>query len=206
MKIIVTKSQYKKIILESTEKNLTDKLKMLKDFFSDTSKEIKKQIGLDLGFLVTWGTTIAGFVHPITEFVSGKFPELTNSDLALLSTGIILTYFTSNKEMLGKVLKKIKEDGLIFEFDSMAKVAKRLKNVFLNFINSLAVPISKIGNMMAYTFLIPIIPDLYELAQGNNVVEIKELITRVIMFLSISSSSILIKRLFQEIVRRFKSQ
>jgi|688.fasta_scaffold215553_3 hypothetical protein len=205
MKIVVTKSQYKKIILESTEKNLTDKLKKLKDFFNNTSKEIKKQIGLDLNFLVTWGTTIAGFVHPIEEFISGQFPELNNSDLALLSTGIILTYFTSNKKMLGEVLKKIKEDGLIFEFDSMAQAAKKLKGVFLDFINSLAVPVSKIGNMMAYTFLIPIIPDLYELAQGNNVVEIKELITRVIMFLSITSSSILVKRLFKEIVIRFKS-
>jgi hypothetical protein len=205
MKIIITESQYKKIMLESSEKNLADKLEKLKDFFSETSKEIKNQIGLDLGFLVTWGTTIAGFVSPVTEFVSGQFPELSNSNLALLSTGIILTYFTSNKEMLGKVLKKIKEDGLIFEFDSMLNVSKRLKKVFLNFIDSLTLPISKIGNMMAYTFLIPIIPDLYELAQGNNAIEIKELLTRVIMFLGISSTTILIKRLFQEIVKRFKS-
>jgi len=205
MKIIVTKSQYKKIILESTEKNLTDKLQRLKDFFNNTSKEIKRQVGLDLGFLVTWGTTIAGFVHPISEFIKNEFPSLTTSDIALLSTGIILTYFTSNKEMLGKVLKKIKEDGLIFEFDSMAQVAKRLKEVFLRFIDSLAIPFSKIGNMMAYTFLIPIIPDLYELAQGNNVVEIRELLTRIIMFLGVSSISVLIKRLLQGIVKRFKS-
>jgi hypothetical protein len=205
MKIVVTKSQYKKIILESTEKNLTDKLKKLKDFFNDTSKEIKNQIGIDLTFLVTWGINIAGFVHPVEEFVRGQFPELNNSDLALLSTGIILTYFTSNKEMLVKVLKKIKEDGLIFEFDSMAQVAKKLKKVFLGFIDSLAVPFSKIGNMMAYTFLIPIIPDLYELAQGNKTIEIKEILTRIIMFLGVSSVSILVKRLFQEIVKRFKS-
>jgi hypothetical protein len=141
----------------------------------------------------------------VEVFIKNEFPSLTTSDIALLSTGIILTYFTSNKEMLGKVLKKIKEDGLIFEFDSMAQVAKRLKEVFLRFIDSLAIPFSKIGNMMAYTFLIPIIPDLYELAQGNNVVEIRELLTRIIMFLGVSSISVLIKRLLQGIVKRFKS-
>ena len=205
MKIIVTKSQYKKLIIESTEKNLETKLDGLKNFFDRTNKEIKEQVKSDISFLTTWGVTIAGFVQPIEEFLKGEFPSLSTTNLALLSTGIILTYYTSNKEMLSKVLKKIEEDGLIFEFESMLKIARKLKSVFLNFIDSLAIPISKIGNMMAYTFLIPIIPELFEIAQGIGDYDYNDIINRVLMFVSINGLSILTKKLIKEIVKRFKS-
>jgi|688.fasta_scaffold14148_9 hypothetical protein len=205
MKIIITESQYKKILFESRLKSLENKVDELKDFFKKVSSESKKQIGLDLSFLTTWGVTIAGFVSPVQQYISGSFPELSSSDLALLSTGIILTYYESNKEMLGKVLEKIKEKELIFEFDKTLEVSAKLKDVFFNFINSLAIPVSKISNMLAYTFLIPLIPDLYEVAQGNKSLDIKETILRIVSFVGVSFSGVFVKRLIQEIVKRFKS-
>ena len=130
---------------------------------------------------------------------------MSSTDLALISTGIILTYYHSNKEMLGKVLNKIKEKELVFEFDSALKVADKLKNVFLSFIESLAVPTSKISNMLAYTFLIPILPELYEAAQSGSSVDVKEMVERSLAFLSVSFGGNFAKRLMVEIVKRFKS-
>lgn len=205
MKIIITESQYKKILFESRLKSLENKVDELKDFFKKVSSETKKQIGLDLSFLTTWGVAIAGFVSPVQQYLSGSFPELSSSDLALLSTGIILTYYESNREMLGKVLEKIKEKELIFEFDKALEVSAKLKDVFFNFINSLAIPVSKISNMLAYTFLIPLIPDLYEVAQGNESLDLRETILRIVSFVGVSFSGIFVKRLIQEIVKRFKS-
>ena len=205
MKIIITESQYIKILSEERQNNLLEKLKDLKSFFKKVSEETKNQVGLDLSFLTTWGVTIAGFVKPVSEFIEGKFPEMSSTDLALISTGIILTYYHSNKEMLSKVLNKIKEKELVFEFDSALKVADKLKNVFLSFIESLAVPTSKISNMLAYTFLIPILPELYEAAQSGSQVDVKEIIERSVAFLVVSFGGNLIKRLMLEIVKRFKS-
>ena len=205
MKIIITESQYKKILFESRLKSLENKVDELKDFFKKVSSESKKQIGLDLSFLTTWGVAIAGFVSPVQQYISGSFPELSNLDLALISTGIILTYYQSNKRMLSKVLEKIKERELIFEFDKSLEVATKLKDVFFNFVNSLAIPVSKISNMLAYTFLIPLIPDLYEVAQGVDSLNIKETILRILSFIGISFSGVFVKRLIQEIVKRFKS-
>jgi hypothetical protein len=205
MKIIITESQYIKILSEEKQNNFSEKLESLKSFFDDVVNETKKQVGLDLNFLTTWGVTIAGFVKPVSDFIGGKFPELSSGDLALISTGVILTYYHSNKEMLAKVLDKIKERELIFEFDSTLKVANKLKNVFLSFIDSLAIPTAKISNMLAYTFLIPILPELYEAAQSGSPVDVKELIERGVAFLSLSFSGNLIKRLMIEIVKRFKS-
>ena len=205
MKIILTESQYKKLILENLGKETINKLKSLQEFFDNVSSESKKQIGLDLGFLATWGVTIAGFVRPISEYMKGEFPELTSTELVLLSTGIIMTYFTSNKEKLRKVIDLIKEKNLISEFDTMLQKAEKLKNTFLAFIDSLAVPVSKISNMLAYTFIIPIIPELYEMAQGNNAMDVSEMIGRVLGFVGVTYGGNLTKRLLNEIVRRFKS-
>ena len=205
MKIIITESQYKKILFESRTKSIENKINKLKEFFKNISNEVKDQIGLDLNFLATWGVTIAGFVSPVQQYISGSFPELSNLDLALISTGIILTYYQSNKRMLSKVLEKIKERELIFEFDKSLEVATKLKDVFFNFVNSLAIPVSKISNMLAYTFLIPLIPDLYEVAQGVDSLNIKETILRILSFIGISFSGVFVKRLIQEIVKRFKS-
>ena len=204
MKIIILESQLKRLLFETNEKTFDDKLKSLKDFFKTVVKETKKQVGLDLNFLTTWGVTIAGFVSPVEQLVSNKFPELSTTDLTLLSTGIILTYYHSNKEMLSKVLDKIKKRELIFEFDSMLSIAEKLKNTFLDFIGSLAIPVSKISNMLAYTFIIPIIPELYEIAQSGSGLEIKEIVNRISGFLGVSLSGTLIKELIQEIVKRFK--
>jgi hypothetical protein len=205
MKIIFTESQYKKILLEENTNSIIKKLEQLKKFFKNVSSESKKQIGLDLEFLATWGVTIAGFVRPISEFMKGNYPQLTNTELALLSTGVILTYFTSNKDALKRVLEKIKESSLIQEFDSMLSKADELKSTFVSFLESLAVPTSKLSNMLAYTFIIPIIPELYEYAQGNPSMEIKEMITRVVGFVGVTVSGNLVKKLIQEIVRKFQN-
>jgi hypothetical protein len=205
MKIIITESQYIKILSEERQNNLLEKLKDLKSFFKKVSEETKNQVGLDLSFLTTWGVTIAGFVKPVSDFIAGNFPEMSSADLALISTGIILTYYHSNKEMLSRVLNKLKEKELVFEFDSALKVADKLKNVFLSFIESLAVPTSKISNMLAYTFLIPILSELYEAAQSGSQVDVKEIIERSVAFLVVSFGGNLIKRLMLEIVKRFKS-
>lgn len=205
MNIILTESQYRKLILENLGREATNRLKSLQKFFDNVSSESKKQIGLDLGFLTTWGVTIAGFVRPISEYMKGEFPELTQTEIILLTTGVILTYYSSNKEKLRKALDLIKEKNLVFEFDAMLEKAEKLKNTFLAFVDSLSIPISKISNMLAYTFIIPIIPELYEMAQGNNAMEVSEMIGRVLGFVGVTYGGNLTKRLLNEIVKRFKS-
>jgi hypothetical protein len=205
MKIILTESQYKKLLLENISKESVNKLKSLKDFFKNIQSEAKQQMSLDLGFLATWGVSIAGFVKPVSDFMEGNYPELSQTNIALLTTGAILTYFTSNKESLVKVLNEIKNRSLIQEFDTMLEKCGQLKNAFLGFIDSLAVPVSKFSNILAYTFLIPILPELYEMAQGYEHMEVSEMLARISSFAGVSFGGIFVKRILQEIVKRFKS-
>lgn len=205
MKIVITESQHKKILLESASENAMNKLESIRSFFIDLLKTVKKQFGIDLEFLLTWGVTIGGFVKPVSDFIQGQFPELSSTNLALICTGVILTYFTSNKKLLSDVIRKVKENGVIYEFDLMLKKSGQLNKVFLTFVDSLALPMSKISNMIAYSFLIPIIPELYEFAQGHSGVDVAEIIKRIVSYIGLSSLGFSVKRLITTIVERFKS-
>lgn len=206
MNIIITESQYKYILLEESTNSMGKTLKELKSFTSRVLKSVEKQIGLDLEFLITWGTTIGGFIKPISDFIEGESINISDTDLFLILSGIILTYFSSNKEHLNKVLLKIKEKGLVGVFDKVLSKSENLEKAFLSFIDSLGVSIHKSSNMLAYAFLIPVIPDLYEMSYRTmSPDEINEIVKRIIAFGGITLSGVTIKELIKSIIKRFKS-
>jgi len=206
MKIVITESQKSIILSENIGLGINNKLKDMKIFTKNVLNSTKNQTGLDLKFLLTWGSTIGGFMGPIARYMEDKSPSLTDADIALISTGIILTYYNENKEKLIKVLDKIEERKLISEFDDALSIADVLKNKFLNFIESLGVTISSIGNMMAYTFLIPLLPEIYSLVQdtGKNV-DVNMMVERIMNYGIVTTSAIFVKELVIKIVERFRS-
>jgi hypothetical protein len=206
MKIVITESQKSIILSENIGLGINTKLKDMKIFTKNVLNSTKNQTGLDLKFLLTWGSTIGGFMGPIARYMEDKSPSLTDADIALISTGIILTYYNENKEKLIKVLDKIEERKLISEFDDALSIADVLKNKFLNFIESLGVTISSIGNMMAYTFLIPLLPEIYSLVKdtGKNV-DVNMMVERIMNYGIVTASAIFVKELIIKIVERFRS-
>lgn len=206
MKIVITESQKSIILSENIGLGINNKLKDMKIFTKNVLNSTKNQTGLDLKFFLTWGSTIGGFMGPIARYMEDKSPSLTDADIALISTGIILTYYNENKEKLIKVLDKIEERKLISEFDDALSIADVLKTKFLNFIESLGVTISSIGNMMAYTFLIPLLPEIYSLVQGTGKnVDVNMMVERIMNYGIVTASAIFVKELVIKIVERFRS-
>lgn len=206
MKIIITENQKNSLLTESVSDKISKSYKLMKKFTEDVLKESTKVTGLDFGFLLSWGATIGGLMMPIEQFIKGEYPELTNTELSLLITGVMVTYYSSNKKVLAELLKQIKEKKLIDVFDEMLGTAENLKNTFLSFVESLNVTISKLSNMMAYTFLIPILPQLYEMAQsGYDQNIINQIIKRLLSYGVIIGSSVVVRELIKKIVDRFKN-
>ena len=206
MKIIVKESQYRKLILEERKIMFEKKLENMKNFFGELSENIKNQIGLDLTFLSTWGVTIAGFVKPVQDFIANKFDGISPDDLVLMSVGLILVYYQNNKEKLKRVLDEIKERNLVGVFEDTLKVGERLRNVFVKFIESLAIPTLKYSNILAYTFIIPLIGDLFNLVQGeSDMVNPIDVVKRIGGYIVLNLSGEIVKRILLAIVRRFKS-
>lgn len=206
MDIILTESQYIKILKESKENEIEKKFSDSKEFTKNILSNGKKQFGIDFTFLGTWGSVIGGFVGPVSKYMQGMYPNLTDTDLTLISLGIILTYFSSNKEKLHKVLQLIKEKKLITFFDRALDKTYDLKEAFFGFLESLNITFSKVSNMIPYTFLVPLVPllkDIPELSLDES--QIKLIGLGISSYVGGIIASNFIYSLIKKIIERFKS-
>jgi hypothetical protein len=88
----------------------------------------------------------------------------------------------------------------------MLSTTTNLKDTFLSFIGSLNITMSKISNMLAYTFLIPILPQLYEMANmGFDQATVNQIIKRLLSYGTIIGSSIVVREIIKKVVNRFKN-
>jgi hypothetical protein len=206
MDIILTESQYIKILKENKENEIEQTFSNSKNFAKKIINDIKNQYNIDFSFLATWGSVIGGFVGPIAKYMDGLYPNLSESDITLISFGIILTFFSSNKEKLQKVLQIIKEKKLVTFFDRAIMKAYDLKDAFFGFLESLNVTFSKVSNIIAYTFLVPLVPLLKNLADLD--LSEKQL-NLIVMGITHYTGGIIaakvITTLVEEMIKRFRS-
>lgn len=205
MKIIITENQNKALLNESVSESIIRSYRSMKKFTEKVLKETKETTGLDFEFLMSWGSTLGGLMIPVSQFIEGNHPELTSLDISLLITGAMVTYYTSNKKALSKILETIKEKGLVDVFDEVLSSTSNLKDTFLSFISSLNITMGKMANMLAYTFLIPLLPQLYEMAQtGYDQNTVNQIVKRILSYGTIIGSSAIIRELIKKIIARFR--
>lgn len=205
MKIIITENQNKALLNESVSESIIRSYRSMKKFTEKVLKETKETTGLDFEFLMSWGSTLGGLMIPVSQFIEGNHPELTSLDISLLITGAMVTYYTSNKKALSKILETIKEKGLVDVFDEVLSSTSNLKDTFLSFISSLNITMGKMANMLAYTFLIPLLPQLYEMAQtGYDQNTVNQIVKRILSYGTIIGSSAIIRELIKKIITRFR--
>jgi hypothetical protein len=206
MKVVISENQNKLLLTEGLSEKILKSYKLMSEFTEKVLKEAKTVTGLDFGFLLSWGSTLGGLMMPVSKFIEGEYPELTSLDLSLLITGVMVTYYSSNKKALAKILSEIKERGLVEVFDKMLSAANNLKDTFLSFIESLNITMFKVSNMLAYTFLIPVLPQLYEMAQmGFDQTTINQIIKRLLSYGVIIGSSIIVREAIRKIINRFRN-
>lgn len=205
MKIVITEHQYEKLLLESSKSIIGDEIKRSKEFIKKIVRSVKEDTKLDFSFLFTWGASIGGFSRPVFNYFEGKNPELTNQDLALLSIACAVTYYTSNKEKLSKLLGIIKERGLVTPFNEMLEKTDELKNTFLSFVDSLKVTGHKMSDMLAYTFIIPFLTKLLDMSGGATSSDITVLSKIILGYFAVKISSTTLKELITKIIERFRS-
>jgi hypothetical protein len=206
MDIILTESQYIKVLQESKENAMLDIFTDSKNFTKKIIKDVKKQFGIDFVFLGTWGSVIGGFVGPVSKYMSGRYPNLTETDITLISFGIILTFFSTNKEKLREVLELIKEKKLITFFDRALSKSYDLRDALFGFLESLNLTFSKVSNMIAYTFLVPLVPilkDIADLSVGEK--QINLIAMGIGHYLGGIFTSHMVYMLVKKIIERFKS-
>jgi hypothetical protein len=206
--ILINEHQQKQLIVES----LTDKFKEIimtnKELISKIVKSASKQINFDLSILLTFSTSVGGFIEPLNQFINGEYPEITPMQASLILTGVIFQYIKDNQEPLKRIMKKIKEEGLEKKFKIILSKGELLKDTFLNFLESLNLNIQKTSNLMGYTFLIPIIPIVYNAINNGLITDdnTMELVKRLSAFIGFNYGGITIKELVTALINRFRER
>jgi len=208
MQILVNPRQTNKIILESSFKDMSNGIKKSYELVKDVLTKTGEQINMNLSFLFTWGASIGGMVGPLNDFIQNKHPELSDVEVSLLLTGVISSYYVDNTELIKKVVKKIKEEGLSDIFSDVLGKSQELKSTFFDFIQSLNITSHKMSNILSYTFIIPLIPMIYENVSNGTFSEsdITEISKRIVGFGLVTLSGLVVKELIERIIKRFKSK
>lgn len=205
MDLILTESQFIKLLKEQQEKEISGIFEKSRDFTKKFLKDVKKQFGIDFTFLLTWGSVIGGFVGPISDYMEDRYSNLSESDITLICFGITLTFFSTNKEKLHKVLEIIKEKKLITFFDRAMIKSYELRDAMFNFLDSLNITFSKVSNMIAYTFLIPLVPLLKDISDLDlSEQQVNLIVTGVSHYTGGIFASNLLTTLIDKIIKRFK--
>jgi hypothetical protein len=205
MDFLINESQLRTILQEQDQSKMSDYMKEMYSYTSNLVDKAKSVYGLNLKLLLTWGASVGGFVMPLDNFIkSGRF-DLTDTQQTLILVGIACSVFYDNSRALKLIYKKIKEQGLEEVFKEVLTKSKNLKNSFSKFLSSANITISSSLDLVAYSFLIPIITDILEIVQnGTNIESVsktiaKRLIASGVVIVSQTVLSDTIKRIIKKL-------
>lgn len=167
--ILITEQQRKKLIVESLNNEIEDDVKQNYNLFKRITEFSKDEFSNNLGFLITWGAGIGGFMKPVNDFLSGEYPELSEKDITLILLGIVGTIFMNNRTFISEVVDKIKEKGFLDAFKISLNKSKNLKKTFISFLKSIDVNVGSMVTMLSYAFMIPSLGPIINLVQTGQV-------------------------------------
>ena len=154
MDFLINESQLRTILQEQDQSKMSDYMKELYSFTSNLVNKAKKNYGLNLKLLLTWGASVGGLVMPLDVFIrTGRF-DLTEEQTTLILIGVACTYFYDNVKTLKTILSKIKEEGWEERFKEVLVKSRNLRDSFLKFLKSANVTLGSTLELITYSFLI----------------------------------------------------
>jgi hypothetical protein len=204
---LISENQKRQILFESMSDEMKRQSKENKNLIERIYRDASKQINFDLSIMLTFSASIAGFIGPVEQFLKDNYQGLTSMEISLILTGIIFQYIQDNKGVLKEIYYKIREKGLISPFRNALDKSERLKESFMNLVLSLGVSFQKTSNILGYTFLIPIIPILYQ-SISNGLVsfdDVSEIVKRLTIFGGLNYGGITLNQLIKSLIERIKS-
>lgn len=169
MEFLINESQLALIIKENKKsENFSDSIKEMISFTTKMVDVVSRNYKLNIKMLLTWGTSVAGLMMPLNEFIkSGNF-EISESERYLVLCGVSFLLLFEGSRNPTKILDKIKKEGLEEYFKIVYEKGIQLRESFFDFIRSLKIISSQFLEIISYCFLIPIIGDIQNLASSSS--------------------------------------
>ncbi len=206
--ILITEAQQRIILCELANKEIDSTINNNDNLVKRIVKQASDQIKFDLSILGTFSMAIGGLMGPVESFIRGEYPKMSTMEISLLLAGVAFQYIIDNKVPLSKIIDKIKEKGLFEIYKKALEKSDKLKDSFLTFVDSLGPSVQKTANIMGYTFLIPLIPLIYNMVTNGqfNESDTVEILKRLAGFTGLNYGGIGLKELLSLMIKRFRGE
>lgn len=161
MKVILTESQYKKILLENYKNKVGGTLTKLHNFSTKVVGDASRQLGFDFRFLLSYGAGIGAILDSVYEFLEGKFDGLSPTEIAGITVMAVGVVFFEGKDYR-RQLNKVDESDLTNELNVAVNYTEKLKDKFSHLLKVLGMSIHRTSNIISYAFLIPLLSILIQ--------------------------------------------
>ena len=156
MKVILTESQYRRVLLEGYKDKIDNSLIKFNEFSKKVVADASSQLNYDFRFLVTYGAGIGAILQSVYEYLEGNFEGLSDTQIAGLAVMAVGIVFFENKDLKAQQ-SKIDEMGLDSELNQTVSFTDRLKSKFSHLLKLLGMSVHRLSNIVSYSFLIPIL-------------------------------------------------
>jgi hypothetical protein len=162
MKIVISEEQYRLLMEENFKNNLISKLESFKKFTTDVLNDLKRSFNFNIKFGLTYGAGIGVLLSHVNEFLSGKYPQLTDSEIKMLAMTAIMIVFFETKDVIKneKLQNKVDDLGLTNELAETVNHVGTLKQKIEMILKSLDASIWRATDIVGYTFLLPILNEM----------------------------------------------
>lgn len=201
MDFIINKNQLNLILEENEKDKLVNNLKILNDFSKDLISDTSKTFLINTKIFITWGTSIAGFLYPVDNFIRTNYVDISDTNRNLILIGVFMMLFFNTREDTRRIVNEIFRLGFKNEFKQIFKKSKELRDSFKSFLRGLNITVDQTAELISYSFLIPIVGDITSILNDpSTTAENIELIAKRILgsglvLLGYNSLKLILKRL-----------
>lgn len=202
MKVLITEEQYQIILNERIGDKVNSILDRLDSLAKKIISDVNKQFGISAKFALTYGAGIGALMEPVEKYLNSEFTGLEPWQVSSLVIAAISIVYFEGKEY-DKMKKDIDNQGLSDELKSAIDKVNQLKVKFSDMLNVLGVSVYRAGDILAYTFLLPILGMLINVVNtfGVESVEFNKLIQTLISSGLITVSSVVFRDVVQKIAK-----
>lgn len=203
MDFLITENQFKRLVLETNSEQFSEYIREMYSFAKNIVQRVRKKYSLNTKLLLTWGAALGGLVLPLDQLIkTGNF-QLDENQTALVLIGCAAAMFYENKKYFQRIYEEIKNQNLEEPFQEVLSKGLRLKNSFVNFIQSLRISLASVSEIISYGFLVPIIMDIINFLENGNFEKNLDLIVSRIVG---SGLVIVVSEVLRELLRLLKNR
>lgn len=168
MKVILTESQYRKVLKENFDQRIGNSLSKMHAFSEKVVKDASTQLKFDFRFLVTYGAGIGAILQSVFDYLEGNFSGLDDTQIAGLAVMAVGVVFYENKDLRdpNNIINSL---GLADQLNKAISFTDKLKLKFSHLLKLLGMSIHRVSNIVSYSFLIPILSIVIEIVTKHGV-------------------------------------